>query len=45
MDSSHPIFSVEISKPRNPEMFSIDHVSRFVTENRQAAPKLVEIWV
>lgn len=45
MESSTPRFSVKVVIPRNPTVFSVDHVSRFVTEDRQTAPKYYDIWV
>lgn len=45
MNSATPRFSVRIVIPRNPSVFSLDHVSRFVTEDRQTAPKYYDIWV
>ena len=39
------VFTVHIAKARNPPVFSVDHISRFVTENRQTAPKIMSIWV
>lgn len=43
MDSVDPIFSVRILQPRNPFVFSVDHVSRFITEDRRSALKLYEV--
>lgn len=45
MGSLEPLFAVKIASPRNPRLFSIDHISRFVTEDRSSAPKRMEIWV
>ena len=45
MASTNPRFTVKISIPRNPSVFSMDHISRFVTENRFTAPKYYDIWV
>ncbi|KNB44816.1 hypothetical protein JH06_1512 [Blastocystis sp. subtype 4] len=45
MDSSKAMFTVRVLQPRNPEYFSIDHISQYVTEDRRTAPKLMEIWV
>ncbi|KAK8808215.1 hypothetical protein WA171_001437, partial [Blastocystis sp. BT1] len=44
MDSSKAMFTVRVLQPRNPEYFSIDHISQYVTEDRRTAPKLMEIW-
>ena len=45
MGALEPMFAVKIASPRNPHLFSIDHISRFVTEERSSAPKRMEIWV
>ena len=44
MDSIEPIFSVRIAQPRNPFLFSVDHVSRFVADDRRSALKRYEVW-
>ncbi|KAK8828383.1 hypothetical protein WA556_004797, partial [Blastocystis sp. ATCC 50177/Nand II] len=44
MGSLEPLFAVKTASPRNPRLFSIDHISRFVTEDRSSAPKRMEIW-
>lgn len=45
MESPTPRFSVEVVVPRNPALFSVDHVSRFVTDERKAALKIYDVWV
>ena len=45
MGSLEPLFAVKTASPRNPRLFSIDHISRFVTEDRSSAPKRMEVWV
>lgn len=45
MTSTNTRFTVKISIPRNPSIFSMDHISKFVTENRFTAPKYYDIWV
>lgn len=45
MGSTRAVFTVKILEPRNPDRFSIDHISRFVTEDRRSAPRTMEIWV
>ena len=43
MDSVDPVFSVRILHPRNPYVFSVDHVSRFITDDRRSALKRYEV--
>ncbi|KAK8817551.1 hypothetical protein WA538_004272 [Blastocystis sp. DL] len=45
MGATKAVFTVKILEPRNPDRFSIDHISRFVTEDRRSAPRVMEIWV
>ena len=44
MGSTEPLFTVMIANARNPSAFSIDHISKYVAEDRRSAPKRMDIW-